>query len=118
MTRILTRSAIVAITLLLLTSANARAGDMLTVKVPFPFVVHGQSFPAGNYTIEREDMASSVLLIRGNRGNTAAAFVATTPARGHDPSGDTPVLQFTRHEDQYRLSTIWESGSDGLQVRQ
>ena len=87
------------------------------MKVPFPFVVGGQSFPAGNYTIEREGSALSVLLIRGDKGNkTAAAFVSTLPADGHDPAGDVPVLTFKRHENEYRLSEVWESGSEGQLV--
>lgn len=95
------------------TAGTARAADMIEVKVPFPFVVRGQSFPAGNYTIEREGSALSVLLIRGEKGNKTAAFVSTQPAEGRDPAGDTPSLTFTRHENQYRLSEVWESGSEG-----
>ena len=94
-------------------AGTARAADAIEVKVPFPFVVHGQTFPAGQYTIEREGSALSVLLIRGDKGNKAVAFVSTLPADGRDPAGDTPSLTFKRHENQYRLSEVWESGSEG-----
>jgi hypothetical protein len=31
-------------------------------------------------------------------------------------SGEKPALTFTRRETQYRLSSIWESGSDGRAI--
>ena len=95
------------------TAGTARASDVIEVKVPFPFMVRGQSFPAGQYIIEREGMGLSVLLIRGDKGNKEAAFVSTQPADGRDPAGDRPALTFTRHENQYRLSAIWESATEG-----
>jgi hypothetical protein len=99
------------------TAATASAQDVLDVKIPFPFVVKGQSFPAGQYTIERAAMNNSVLLIRGERGTKAAAFVAMRPTDDRQaPAGDMPALQFKRHENQYRLSSVWESSTDGLSV--
>ena len=96
-----------------LTAGTARAQDTLEVKVPFSFLVNGRMMPAGNYTISRDNMASSVWLIRGDK---EGAFVATVPTRGHDPSGNQPALTFVRHENTYQLSTIWESANDGLQL--
>ena len=94
------------------TAGVARAQDTLEVKVPFSFLVNGKTLlPAGNYTITRDSMASSVYLIRGDK---AGAFVATVPSGGHDPVGNQPTLTFVRHENQYKLSTIWESANDGL----
>lgn len=93
------------------TAGIARAQDTLEVKVPFPFLVNGHTMPAGNYTISRDSMASSVFLIRGDKAGT---FVATVPSGGHDPAGNRPSLQFVRHENQYKLSSIWESANDGL----
>jgi hypothetical protein len=52
-------------------------------------------------------------LIRGDKGG---AFVATVPSAGHDPVGNQPSLTFVRHENQYKLSTIWESGRDGMML--
>jgi hypothetical protein len=93
------------------TAGSARAQDTLAVKVPFDFMANGHMLPAGSYTITRDDMASSVFMIRGDKGG---AFVATVPAAGHDPSGNQPSLTFVRHENQYKLSTIWESARNGL----
>jgi len=54
--------------------------------------------------------------LRGEKGNTAAMFVLANPAGGRDPAGDKSVLIFTRYETQYRLTDIWESGSQGLEI--
>jgi hypothetical protein len=95
------------------TAGNVMAQDTLAVKVPFSFLVNGRTLPAGNYTITRDSMASSVYLIRGDKGG---AFVATVPSGGHDPAGNRPSLTFVRHENEYKLSAIWESANDGLEV--
>jgi hypothetical protein len=97
-------------------TANAAASDVLEVKVPFPFVVNGRNFPAGPYRVERSDASSSLLLIQGERGKRPATFVLTVPAVGHDPAGSAPALSFDHYENQNRLSTIWETGTEGLRV--
>lgn len=100
-----------------LASGTARASSLgvLEVKVPFPFVVNGQTLPAGQYMVRRDDIDSSVLLIRGENGNPAVAFVTTMTAAGRDPL-KTPALSFTVHDKQYWLSNIWESRRDGQSV--
>lgn len=105
-----------ALFLLAGTAATATASDIMEVKVPFPFVVNREVFPAGQYMVERDDTASSVLLIRGEKANHSAGFVTTRPASGQQPDGATPTLTFTRHENQYRLSSVWESSRAGWSV--
>jgi hypothetical protein len=116
--RTVLRESILAVAFLVLAgaTANLAASDTLEVKVPFPFVVNGHNLPAGQYRVERIDTLSSVLLIRGERGNQAAMFVLTSPAGGHDPAGTVPALAFRRYEDQYRLSSVWQSGTEGWSV--
>jgi hypothetical protein len=97
----------------LLMAGTASAQDTLEVKIPFSFTVNGHMLPAGNYTLSRDDMATSVWLIRGDK---AGAFVGTVPSAGHDPAGKEPSLTFVKHENQYQLSTIWESANAGLGV--
>ena len=94
-------------------TANAAVANVLEVKIPFPFVANGKHFPAGQYMIQPDETSGTVLLIRGENGNRAAAFVMTMPAEGRDPAGSTPALTFTRYENQLRLSTVWESGTVG-----
>ena len=97
-------------------TANAATFDVLAVKIPFRFVVRGQSFPAGQYMIQRDDTSSSVLLIHGKRSNQTTMFVSARPTGGKDPAGSAPALVFTRGEKQYQLSSVWESGDQGWRV--
>jgi hypothetical protein len=94
-------------------SANAAASDVMEVRIPFPFVVNHHAFAPGPYMVERD---ASVVVIRGERDNHDAALALTMPAGGHDPKGTVPALTFKRYENQYRLSTIWESGITGEDV--
>jgi hypothetical protein len=113
----LTKSLIGALAVVLLSAGAASAADVLHAKVPFPFVVNGHSFSAGQYTIERAESSPSVFLIRGENGKaTTAAFVATRPADHHAPASEMPALQFKKSENEYKLSAVWESPSDGRTV--
>jgi hypothetical protein len=114
------RSAIVTSALigatLLIASGTARASEVLEFNVPFPFLVNHETFPAGHYTVEEGPLGNtSVLLIRGTN-TPQATFVATHTASGQGPSH--PTLQFERHENQYRLSSIWESSKEGQTIIQ
>ena len=98
-------------------TAHASVSSVLQVKVPFPFLVGSQTFPAGKYLVQRDDIASAAMLIRGDdNNNRSARFMLTMPADGRDPAGSVPALAFTRHENQYRLSTIWLSDDNGKTV--
>ena len=96
--------------------ATSAEASSLEVKVPFSFVVHGKTFPAGQYMIERND--SSVVLIRGEKGTHGFTFVPVIPAGGHDPAGSVPAVSFKRDDEhqQYRLSTMWDSDNEGWSV--
>jgi hypothetical protein len=117
MRSIMRKSAMLTGAFLLFAGANANAseGYAFEVKVPFPFVVTGQTFPAGQYMVE-EQAEGSVLLLRGEKDNHAVTFLMTTRASRQDPAGTKPALTFTRDENQYRLSSVWESGSEGWSV--
>src|SRR5262245_3875702 len=113
MKSILRKSSVLAVALLLLGGSTARAST-IEVNVPFPFLVHGQLLPAGQYLLERE--GTDVVIIRGERGTHVGMFVMTMHPGGHDPDGDGPALTFTRGEKEYRLDGIWASGSDGRTI--
>src|SRR5262245_32956422 len=114
MRSIMRKSVMLGGAFLLLAGANANASDWYAfeVEVPFPFVVTGQTFPAGQYMVEEQGDGSS-LLLRGEKGNHAATFLRTTPASRPDPASTEPGLTFTQVENQYQLSSVWESGSEG-----
>jgi hypothetical protein len=109
------KSALLAAAILVFAGGTASAA-VVDVKVPFPFVVKGKQFPAGEYSLRRDPMDSSVMFIHGEKGISAGMFVLTTPAAGQDPAGDKPAVTFTRYENQYRLSGIWESQGQGREV--
>ena len=94
-------------------ATGAARASTLDVKVPFPFVVHGQTLPAGHYSVND---SGGVVLFRGENGDHANVFVLTHPASGHDPAGNTPALTFRRYENQYRLTGIWESSPVGREI--
>ena len=99
---------------LVVSAASAARADTLDVKVPFPFIVHGQTLPAGDYRVETD---GPVVLLRGEHGNKTNIIFTTMPAKGQDPAGDVPVLTFKKGETQYQLADIWESASKGGTVR-
>ena len=83
-------------------------------EVPVPFVVNGMTFPAGKYMVERE--SSSVLLIRGEKKNHAAAFFETMRDSGFDPAGAQPALVLQEVEGKYQLTGVWGSSSEGWDI--
>jgi hypothetical protein len=97
----------------LLASGTARAAN-LEVNVPFSFIVNHETFPAGRYHIEQDSLAGpTVWTIRG-MNTPQAAIIVTHEAGGQGPS--KPALQFERRENQYRLSNIWESPTEGQTI--
>ena len=100
----------------LLASAVAAQADTFEVKVPFAFIVGSTQMPAGTYRLERGSMSSSVLLIRGENGNTAQAFVLTTPLKGGSPVRDEPALVFVPDENANRLTQVWGSPTVGQEI--
>ena len=93
------------------TTAGATPSTIFEGNVPVPFIINGTTFPAGKYTVQRE--SSSVLLIRGEKKNHAAAFVATLPDDGRDPAGADPALVLKEVEGKYQLTGVWESSRAG-----
>ena len=109
------KSSLFAVAFLGMFAGSVHAQDMITARVPFPFLVGSEQFPAGHYDISNPGGSQGVMSIRGT-DNKAASFALTTSAGGSDPAGDHPVLVFKRYENGYRLSQIWESSTDGRQL--
>jgi hypothetical protein len=110
------KRAIVAV-VVLLASAVAAQAETLEVKVPFAFMVGSTQMPAGTYRLERDpSRSSSVMLIRGEHGTTAQAFVLTTPLKGGSPVRDEPALVFVPDETANRLTQVWGTPTAGQEV--
>ena len=108
-------AAVLAAAMFAIGSGRAWAGvEEVEAKVPFPFVVHGTTLPAGTYRIERDGDA---LEIQGEGSHRVAVLVGTIEASGHDPAGQQPALTFTHHDNQYWLADVWDSANTGLTVR-
>jgi hypothetical protein len=94
---------------------SAHAQGIITVKVPFPFVVDNETLPAGQYEIRVVEDMGAVMAIEG-MNNRSGTFALTMSAGGEDPADNQPSLVFTRDGNQYRLSQIWESRTDGREL--
>jgi len=101
-----------AVVCLGLFAGSARADGLVSVDVPFPFLVGHAEFPAGRYEIRKNEEAATILAIE-RVNNRRSAFVLTTPSEGRDPAVDQPALVFIESEHTYRLAAIWESPSEG-----
>ena len=104
---------VLAAALLGVCAGSASAQEMVVAKVPFPFAIRGQQFAAGRYSLSSEQ---GVLMVRGI-DHSGAVVALTVPSGGHDPIGDQPALVFVRSENEYRLSQVWPSSTEGLAVQ-
>jgi hypothetical protein len=109
------KSSVFAVLLLGIFVSPARAEGIVTARVPFPFVVGREAFPAGQYEIRSVADVGTVIAIQGIN-NTSGGFALTIPADSGDPTGDQPALVFTRYENGYRLSQIWKSSTEGRKL--
>ena len=103
------KSVVFAAIIVGLAAVSARAEDIARVKVSFPFVIRGQTLPAGQYDIRVDDLSPGIVYIVGIKGTKGQAIVPTITAYGHNPAGHDPSLTFVRHENEYRLSAVWET---------
>jgi hypothetical protein len=103
------KSVVFAAIIVGLAAASARAEDIARVKVSFPFVVRGQTLPAGRYDIRVDDLSPGIVYIVGIKGTKGQAIIPTITAYGRNPAGHDPSLTFVRHENEYRLSAVWET---------
>ena len=113
--RVITKSAVLAAIFLGTFVAPARAEEIITADIPFAFVVEHHEFPAGQYDVRTSDDSADVIWIEGMT-HRSAAVVLTVRADGRDPAGAQPALVFTRSENAYQLSQIWESPDHGREI--
>jgi len=97
---------------LLAVAVPTHAQSRIVANVPFDFIVHGQTFPAGNYEVSLSGSANAIALIDNLKSNVAT-FVVTIRSGGIDPAGQEPALVFRHVENQYFLTEIWESQREG-----
>jgi hypothetical protein len=113
--RSLIQRAVFGAALVMLSAGTARAADVLEVNIPFAFSVEGQTLPAGEYRLERPFNDQGVMIVRAMDGAQEAFFVTLNAAGGSNPSGDRPVLTFTRGANGYVLAGVWDSRRNGYE---
>lgn len=101
------RYAIPVAAIMLGAAGRVQAGTpLMEAVVPFPFVVNGHTMPAGKYTFERDDEASSVLMLRGDGKHHPETFVPAIHEETRPAADRHPTLTFERKGDQYRLTQV------------
>jgi hypothetical protein len=101
---------IVSVLSLVLAAGSAFAQTTkVQADIPFNFVVHNATMPAGTYTFSSVGIGGT-LLIRGTH-NKAVKVVNANYAQSGAPSARTKLV-FRCYGTRYFLSQIWTEGSD------
>lgn len=106
----------IALASLLLMAAAASAQNIhLRATVPFDFVVHGTSLPAGQYEIHSFGPNEKILAIRGVN-STVGILVLSDQSETTSPAVSSKLV-FHRSGAQYVLTQLWLLGEQtGYQV--
>jgi hypothetical protein len=81
----------------------------LKADVPFNFIIHGATLPAGEYTIQGLGNGPAIA-IRGPNPN-ATTLVLTQRCSSIDAAKQSKLV-FHRYGDRYFLAQLWVAGSD------
>jgi hypothetical protein len=100
------RSRIALGLLLAAVSASAQTANVIRVKVPFPFVTAGKSWPAADYRVKiRAENGTLTLSAPGMRSATMLAATDRRPGEGR------AYLQFQRSGDRWLLQEVTLDGT-------
>ena len=86
--------------------AQARTVELISVHVPFDFVLGDRVLPAGHYYVRQLTENSPAIIIRdADKGEALMVLTNSTDAKGQQPKA--PRLVFRRYGDQYFLASVW-----------
>ena len=108
---------VIGIVILLTTiSINAQSRGTMKITIPFEFIVAGNTFKAGDYTIKRFNPQNrSILILKAIKGDSKKIFL--THKIISKKSVETPKIVFTKIGSSHFLSQIWsDSTGIGFQV--
>jgi hypothetical protein len=106
---------VVALFALGLAGSFAWAADVVSVKVPFSFVVKDKELPAGSYEIRVQGEEEDYLAIQSTRGGQPV--LALVIERLADTGGNEPKVVFDKMQDgKSYLSEVHIPGKDGFLV--
>ena len=103
---------LLTITLLLAATAvcsQAQQRPMLKVTVPFAFTVENTDLPAGSYIVYALRPSATTFRLESADGRKAV-FVRAIPSEGSTDATSARLL-FSRIDNEYFLSQVWEEGS-------
>jgi hypothetical protein len=103
------RSALLALTVLLLATAAHAQQTNVKADVPFDFVAGDRAYPAGEYTVK--SISDSGIAIRiDNSQEAARGLLLSSACRSLQPATGTKLV-FQRLGDHYFLYQIWTEGN-------
>jgi hypothetical protein len=105
--------AMAAAMIVVATASPARADEMLTVKVPFDFIVGDTSLPAGDYVVS--EMSAPAVMSIASTDSQHFALVLTIPSSS-DEAAQLPELVFERFGGRLFLARVGGGGVQGREV--
>lgn len=95
--------------LLLATVSNAQTRNAIQIDIPFAFIVQGETFDPGEYSISRASQSNPRNYILKN-GDGGAIYRFRTQRVTGERSHKLNVI-FNQYGDRYFLSEIWWKGN-------
>jgi hypothetical protein len=103
------RSALLALTVLLLATVAHAQQTNVKADVPFDFIAGDRAYPAGEYTV-KSIAASGIAILIDNTQEPERGLVLSNACLRGQPSAETKLV-FERMGDHYFLSQIWTEGN-------
>lgn len=98
----------VVLGMLLVAAPAARAGETVIAKVPFEFTMGEQTFPAGEYKFEVDQVSPGTVLVHKTGSSTST--IALARRIGETVSeGGIPVMMFNAYGERRFISVIQTS---------
>jgi hypothetical protein len=95
--------------LLAAASAHAQITETIQVKVPFPFVAAGKSWPAADYNVQ---ITQPTGLVKISAANVPPAIVMSNTNEHPGREGGKSYMQFERHGDRWVLEQVAYDGTE------
>ena len=90
-------------------NASAQSTQRITADVPFEFLLKGQAFPAGTYSVS-VSAASPVITVRSEDRRRNIMFLTSNGAERRR-STEQPSLVFSRYGTEHVLAQVWFAGT-------
>ncbi|MCZ6780860.1 MAG: hypothetical protein O7C73_04370 [Nitrospirae bacterium] len=94
-------------------SGNAQVADRIEVTIPFEFVAGERTLPAGDYVLDIQGIAPSVVSLQ-NR-DTYVTAVRTISVQNRANEGQAKLV-FQRYGNRHFLSQVWYGESRGREI--